>query len=150
MGMTTAADRIQQAARKRRVSWAELARETGIPAQWVRSFATGHITKGDPVRIRVLAEALGIDPRELLALTDQLGAVEAITAPSPSDQSELVAAIRDQTAAITALVTEMRLAREGVPDWARAVVSEVELRLAGLAPAADEPRGVPLAGRGSK
>lgn len=95
---TTAAEKIQRAAHRQRKSWAALARETGIPAPWIRSFATGHVHKGDPERIRRLSDALALDYREMLALTDQLGAVEAM------EQAPVVASASSDVAALVATV----------------------------------------------
>lgn len=43
MGVVTLASRLEKAAAKRRLSWAEVARRSGVPAGYVRSLGTGHI-----------------------------------------------------------------------------------------------------------
>lgn len=75
---TTAGERVKAAVRKQRTTLAAVAREAQVPAPWLRSFATDHVHRGDPARIKRVADALGLDYRELLALTDQLGAVEVL------------------------------------------------------------------------
>jgi transcriptional regulator with XRE-family HTH domain len=128
VAVTTAADKIQRAANRQRKSWASLSRETGIPAPWIRSFATGHVHKGDPQRIKALADALGLDYRELLALTDQLGAVETVerpaAAPASVDIAALIAvqervalALEAQATAMTRLVEAIERDRDRVPAW---------------------------------
>jgi transcriptional regulator with XRE-family HTH domain len=111
----TAGDRIAEAARKRRWSLAEVSRRSGVPANWVRSLASNHIHKADPRRLRALADVLDLDYRELLALTDQLGEVEAVTRlpERPSDVTLLLEAIRAQTEAtrlLTASVAQLAAA----------------------------------------
>lgn len=121
--MTTAAERVEAARVRRRMTKADLARRAGVPANWVRSFCTGKIGKADPERLRRMAGVLGIDHRELLALTDQLGAAEEVEAraASAAGLSDLVrvlerqaAAIEAQTAAVGELVSVLRQDRDAI------------------------------------
>lgn len=132
---TTAGERVKAAVRKQRTTLAAVAREAQVPAPWLRSFATDHVHRGDPARIKRVAEALGLDYRELLALTDQLGAVETLEAShapaSAAGLPELLQAlerqsraIEEQTAAINALVE-----RFADPSETAEVVGRVVLAL---------------------
>lgn len=70
------------------MSKAELSRRARVPAPWLRSLLTDKVHKGDPARIKRVSDELGLDYREMLALTDQLGEFERVEAlgdrPGPS------------------------------------------------------------------
>lgn len=90
---------------------------------WVRGTATNHIAKADPVRLKAVAEVLGLDYRELLALTDQLGEVEQVeratqVAPSP-DVSALVARLDRQAEVIDRLAGAVELLARGQDELLR-------------------------------
>ena len=65
---------------------------------------------------------LGLDYRELLALTDQLGALEGLErqAAQPSDLAALVAELREQNALLRQLV-----AQQPTPMLVRDLIGEV-------------------------
>ena len=151
--MVTVEGRLEQALNKRPRNlrtWASVAKEAGVPAGWLRSFGRGHIHAGDPLRIKAVCDVLGLDYRELLALTDQLGEVETVTAvpvAAPPDVSALVAALDRQTAAINALVERL-----GDPSETAAVVAQTVmamLRASGVLASSPErsESGAPLKGR---
>lgn len=103
----SAGERIAEAVSKRKdLSYARLGRETGVPAGWIRSFATNQIHKGDAQRLKALADYLALDYRELLALTDQLSEVEALTGAEvapPADMAALLARLDEQARVIDRL-----------------------------------------------
>lgn len=139
--MVTLANRLQKAADKRRLSWAEVARRANVPPGYVRSVGTGHIDKPDPVRLARIAEVLGLDSRELLALTDQLGAVEVIAEPTTTTGLDrLAAAIEAQTAAINALVVALGRSAVERPAWVDEALSEVQDAVLGARLLAPTPR----------
>lgn len=117
---TTAGERIRTAVRRQRTSLAAVAREAQVPAPWLRSFATDHVHKGDPQRIRRVAETLGLDYRELLALTDQLGAVEElerVTVASADDRIEqLLRTVELQQGTIETLAGAIDQQRRDIGD----------------------------------
>lgn len=117
---TTAGERIRTAVRRQRTTLAAVARDAQVPAPWLRSFATDHVHKGDPQRIRRVAETLGLDYRELLALTDQLGAVEDLERPTASAPSDDVAALVQTVGRLVEqLEAERREWREERAEWRR-------------------------------
>ena len=118
---TTAGERIRTAVRRQRTSLAEVARKADVPAPWLRSFATDHVHKGDPHRIRRVAETLGLDYRELLALTDQLGAVEELERPTASagPSEDVAALVQTVGRLVEQLEAERREWREERAEWRR-------------------------------
>lgn len=101
--MTAAGKKIAAARVRAKLTGKELADKAGVTAAWVRSVETGGIARPAPDKLRRVADVVGLDIRELLALTDQLGAAAVMDATSPAHQSDVAAAIREQTAALTRL-----------------------------------------------
>lgn len=99
--MTTAGSRIATASRKARLNYRQVADGAGVEYSWLRSVATDKIKKPDARELRKVATFLGLDYREMLALTDQLGEAEPVTASAAPD--DLLAVVRQQTAHIDAL-----------------------------------------------
>lgn len=87
----------------------ELAIAAKVTPSWVRSVETGRTAQPAPDKLARVAKAVGLDIRELLALTDQLGAAETVPEPTAggSDIAALATAIEHQAAAINALATRL-------------------------------------------
>lgn len=103
--------RVEQALRKARMSKAQVARDADVPAGWFRAFAKGHINKGDTERIRRVSEVLGLNYREMLALTNQLDKVEAASAAregvsSPVPTADLAALVSSNEAVVKAVASQ--------------------------------------------
>lgn len=114
---------------------AELARQSGVGRSHIASIETNRTKKPRAAWLRSIAQVLGLDYRELLALTDQLGAVETLEAShAPATAAGLPEllqalerqsrAIEEQTAAISALVE-----RFADPSETAEVVGRVVLAL---------------------
>jgi len=113
--------RIHAAIVRSRLSQAEVARRAGVRRSYVAALATDGIRKPDPVKMGRVADVLGLDIRELLAITDQLGSAEAV--PSTADHAAVVAAI-DRLAVVVQAQTAALLAREGERDaWLRGLIA---------------------------
>lgn len=134
MPMATVGDRIQTAvakrkARDRRFNMRRLADEAGVGYSWLRSVATDNIKQPDARDLQKVAGALGLDYRELLALSDQLGEIEALPVAAPSsatDIARLAAAIEAQTAAINALAVALGRSAVDRPAWVDDAIAEVQ------------------------
>lgn len=103
--VTGAGKKIAAARVRAKLTGKQLAERAGVTPSWIRSVETGRTAQPAPDKLARVAAELGLDVRELLALTDQLGAAALVTSARPAeagDQSEVAAAIRDQTAALAA------------------------------------------------
>ncbi len=101
-------------------TWAHLARVADVPESWLRSVASDKIRRPDAVELRRVAEATGLDYRELLDATGQTELVGLTSALDPV----LRDLMEDQTRAIReSALAQTELAR-ALGELASALLSE--------------------------
>lgn len=111
-------DQVARSRRKARLTQAALAKRVGTSREWVAAVELGNIRQPPPDKLARLSAELGLDYRELLAITDQLGAVEQPHGLKDDENGRVVAinalaeAIRAQTEAMQAIAREMGETRE--------------------------------------
>lgn len=103
---------VTRAIVKAKMTTPALHRATGLGESWIKQVRSGRIGKPDPEWLTKLAEEVGADPTEWLALSNQLGAATDYR-PAPSIQIALVTALDRQSTAIEALVG-LLAKREGI------------------------------------
>lgn len=104
--MSTVGQMVTRGLARAKVSQSALAERTGLTRSWVGSLATDRMAKPNTTKMRRVADELGLDYREMLAVTNQLGALaDAAPAGDGGEGSDLTAAIRE-------LVDEVRQARQ--------------------------------------
>lgn len=139
--MTGAGKKISAARVRAKLTSRQLAEKAGVSHSWMRSVETGKIAKPDAAALVRVAGIIGLDGRELLALTDQLGAAEFVTPPGDTDLAaavrEMAAAIREQTIAIRAGFVSIELQTSDRAAAITDMLSGIEARLR---------VGLPLAG----
>lgn len=90
-----------------------LVTRTGLGDSWLKQLRTGRIDKPNPAWLVKVAEELGADPHEWLALSNQLGRAAAVT--PPTDSRALITALAEQNATlveqVSLLLEELRLGR---------------------------------------
>ena len=141
---TPLAKKVHAAIARSGLSQTAIAKEAGLTRAWVGSVATGQIRKAAPDKLGRLAAVLGLDHRELLALSDQLG-VPVLAPPEAPDIAALAralteaserqeAAIDRQTAVLERLVRVVEQAPPVVlPGSDDAMLSAIVTALQGLA-----------------
>lgn len=169
--MTTVGKRIAAARARAKLTGKELGAQARVSASWVRSVETGRTLKPAPDKMGRVAEVLGLDHRELLAMTDQLGApvvvpeanggvAAAINAQTemlrqllsdrPSGGADALAAVAASVASLVQGIEEMRTENRRIVEQLRAL----EQRLAGTPePTAEpttQPRALPAGTRGER
>lgn len=145
--MATLSGRVKAGRRKARLTQEVLAQRVGMTRQWVAAVETDRIAQPRPAQLRSLAEELGLDYSELLAMTNQLGEVSNPAPTTGSDAQTITESVRAETAAVQALTQAVQRQNEliekvlslltGPSDGsglARLLVgaSAVERRLAGM------------------
>lgn len=132
-------DRVARARTKARLTQDKLGKAVGKSRAWVAAVEAGNIRRPDPHMLAALSRELGLDYRELLAVTDQLGALESPTAPTPD--ADLASAVRE-------LVEEVRLSRQAQERTAEVLVDLIGMVAQGRLPqsgsAAADASPVPL------
>lgn len=118
---------IKRAMTKSGLSGPELAKRAGVGESWVRQVRTGRIAKPAADKLERVARQLGLDPRALLAMTDQLGRAPV---PPVTDQAELIRALQRQAEAMDALVVEIRNAALAVTGSQAAMPELIRTELA--------------------
>lgn len=110
--VTGAGKKIAAARVRAKLTGKELAERAAVTPSWIRSVETGRTAQPAPDKLARVARELGLDLRELLALTDQLGAAAMVTTPAQPAAADpsLITALNRQSAAIEDLVTTLRLA----------------------------------------
>jgi len=98
---------LRRALARAKLSQAGAAKRADVPAPWFRQVVGGRIKRPRTDRLRAVCTVLGVDYARALALTDQLGA-----AVEPGPDSDLVSAVRAQTAALGELVAELRRTKD--------------------------------------
>lgn len=139
---------IKRAMAKAGMSQSELAAESGVSRSWIASVNSGKTDKPGPDKLARVAKALGLELRPLLAMTDQLGAVQVTEAPASSD---VAAAIDRQTEILSELVNELRSMREVAPAWVEPLLVSLAAARQGSGIAASTERDtsvLPRPGRG--
>jgi transcriptional regulator with XRE-family HTH domain len=148
--MSAVGDKLKKARLRAGYSQAVLSRRIGAPSRsWLASVETGRTGKPDAALLAKLADELGLDYRELLAMTNQLGAA---TEP-PAERADLGSLIVAQTRALEA---QTELLREilGVLRGASSLSVSDELLVAAVsagqadAPLARRAAGEDLRGAG--
>lgn len=127
------------------MSGPELARAVDVSASWIRHLETGRIQKPGVDKLQRIAAQLGMDLSPLLAMTDQLGALQVVKEePGPSDVTGLVAAMTSallaQTQALMDLRADLIAAHEDAAREREAMtrmLARLEARLAESLPLAD-------------
>lgn len=125
---------ILQARRAARLSGPELARASGVGESWIRQLETGRIDRPGPDKLAAIAKTLGLDVRQLLAMSDQL-TVSIEASPPPweqllANQETMILNQRAMLGAIARLAmnpvdAETRSEiREGVVDFVRLATAE--------------------------
>lgn len=99
--MSAVGDRIARARVKARLSQRELGTRIGAGRSWIAAVERGNVHQPSPPRLRLVADEIGLDYRELLALSDQLGAVEP---QKVSEGVDLASAITRQNALLEKLI----------------------------------------------
>lgn len=134
--------RIHAGIVRSKLTQAEVGRRAGVKRSYVAALATGGMAKPDPVKMSKVAEVIGVDARELLALTDQLGAVQAAPPEHPASD-DVVAAIDRLTAAVEAQTAMLAMQIEGQRAMMRGLAGGLA-ELAGApadAPSSPSPEG---------
>lgn len=128
------------------MSGPELARAVDVSASWIRHLETGRIQKPGVDKLQRIAAQLGMDLSPLLAMTDQLGALQVVKEePGPSpDVTGLVGAMTSallaQTQALMDLRADLIAAHEDAAREREAMtrmLARLEARLAESLPLAD-------------
>lgn len=148
--MATFGDRVARARTKAKLTQGQLAERIGVSRSWVGQVETNRQRSARPSTLRLLSNELGLDYKELLALTNQLGEVEPQPTPIPADRAVIeaiqaltaatqahAAASSEQAEALRAILVEMRQGREAAQgrDEALAVALDaLSEQLAALRP----------------
>lgn len=116
--VTTIGKRVAGARRKARLTQSEMARRAGLTRSWVVSVETDRIAQPQPDKLRRLTAEIGLDYREMLAITNQLGEV-------PATPSVDVDALRGE--AIAALIEASKAQTEAVKEQTNVLRGMLEL-----------------------
>lgn len=111
--MSTVGKKVASARIKAKLTQQGLADRAGLKRSWVVSLETGRMATPSAAKLERVARELGLNYRELLALTNQLGA----EVPKSPDSPEMSAI----TALLSELVEEVRRGREAQETIAQAV-----------------------------
>lgn len=112
---TTVGKRIAAGRAKAKLTGKALGTQARVSPPWIRAVENGGIRRPAPDKLKRVADVLGLDHRELLALTDQLGATIEPPDEAPDD---VAAAIHEQTEMLRQLLAER-------PTVDRAALAEV-------------------------
>jgi transcriptional regulator with XRE-family HTH domain len=115
--VATLGDRIARGRTKARLSQSELAKAVGVTRSWIGAVETDRISRPRPASLRLLADQLGLDYNELLAITDQLGevakpAAKDVDALRGEALAAMTEAIREQTSVFREMLSLMREDRQ--------------------------------------
>lgn len=113
---------IVRAMTKAKMTSPELARRAGVGESWVKQVRTGRIQKPDPERLRRIADELGLDPLQLLAMSDQLGAPVG----EPMARLDPYAIIQAHTKAMEAQAESFNRLADSIDRAAERVTRRVE------------------------
>jgi transcriptional regulator with XRE-family HTH domain len=111
--VATYSDKFRQAYVRSKMSQTQIASEAGVKRSYVAALINGTMKQPAPAEMGKVARVLGLDLRELLALTDQLGAVIPETPADPrsadfstlfAEQAELIARQNDLLASQVAVL----------------------------------------------
>lgn len=122
--MGSVGDLVAAGRAKARLTQKALAQKAGVSHPWIRALETDRMRKPNAAWLRRVATELGLDYRELLALTDQLGALEPeSTEPGGGDLSAVVAAISSQTEVLRRIADHLEAQPSPAQENLRTIVA---------------------------
>lgn len=150
--MTTAGVRVRRARIRAKLTQTALAARASVGRSWLVSVETDRIKTPDANKLRRVAAELGLDYRELLSLTNQLGEVFTPAPTTGADAAAITAAITAQTTAIEKqtevlerVLGLLNRADSGLVRWL-AGLAEIEPSLTGRDSAAEPTPRAAIAG----